>query len=88
MTHAGQTSRYFLLFSYQNVATVPEDYIHMRSVEIPYVVEQMESNVRYHMLPILFFKDYFSVSFKLFLCVGGRGERGRENVHLEVCNFW
>ncbi|KAL8220766.1 UNVERIFIED_CONTAM: hypothetical protein K2H54_054416 [Gekko kuhli] len=45
MAHAGQTSRYFLLFSYQNVATVPDDDIHMRSVAIPDAAEQMEINV-------------------------------------------
>uniref|UniRef100_A0ACB8FSN9 Uncharacterized protein n=1 Tax=Sphaerodactylus townsendi TaxID=933632 RepID=A0ACB8FSN9_9SAUR len=45
MTHAGQTSRYLLLFSYQNVATVSEDDIHMRSVAIPDVAQQIEIDV-------------------------------------------
>ncbi|XP_077193958.1 uncharacterized protein LOC143837716 [Paroedura picta] len=45
MTHARQTSKYFLLFSYHNVTTVAEDDIHVRYLAIPGGAEQMEINV-------------------------------------------
>lgn len=66
MTQARQTPRRHLLSTYQNVAMLQDDNVHNRPVTIPTVADQMDINIRYHLILILtLFSSNTFLYFKL-----------------------
>lgn len=63
MTQIGQTSRQFLRYSYENLIAAAEYEIHNRYATIPDTAEQMETNIRYHV--VIYIQSFFGAKILL-----------------------